>query len=256
MSLAGRWRNEYGSVMQLAAAAGGLFLGDYASQTGHTGRYLVCGRMGRGWSPDGDGAPVSLALFWRSLEGDPDPSWHWVSGFGGKLIRCSAGAELSLTHVLLTTAPSPLVAETGAYIDKLRFVAEGGAPSAPAELEQPVAPAAGDPCEGEWCGEGAGAPRLRLQGASAATGLVRGTLELPAGSADVVGFTDIAASGERLPVQAIALTALLDNRAIQLVGSLDLGTRTLAVCVLTSRATPPDQRYLSTTMKEWRLRPR
>jgi len=50
--------------------------------------------------PVGTTQAVSFSVTWRSLEGDPDPSWHWVSGFTG-LLELVDGEELIKSTYLL-----------------------------------------------------------------------------------------------------------------------------------------------------------
>lgn len=99
LSVSGVWKNDFGSLLEIGAVApDGTFRGVYRSHTGATGVYPVVGVADP--QPIGDNLAVSFSVSWRSLQGDEDPSWHWVSGFTG-LLQESGGQEILNTTYLL-----------------------------------------------------------------------------------------------------------------------------------------------------------
>jgi hypothetical protein len=98
LDLTGTWQNEFGSTLEIGpVSSNGTFTGVYRSSTGATGVYPVMGVA----DPDpGDTMAVSFSVTWRSLQGQEDPSWHWVSGFTG-LLQIKDGQEVLSTTYLL-----------------------------------------------------------------------------------------------------------------------------------------------------------
>ncbi len=121
LSVSGVWENEFGSTLEIGPlAADGTFSGRYGSHTGASGVYPVVGVADP--QPEGDSVAVSFAVSWRSLEGEPDPSWHWVSGFTG-LLQLTAGVEVMKTTYLLqqnATAAVPEWMATAVYPSTFR----------------------------------------------------------------------------------------------------------------------------------------
>jgi hypothetical protein len=94
------WKNEFGSTLQIGPiAAEGTFSGYYKSSTGATGVYPVVGVADP--NPVGNSQAVSFSVTWRSLEGDYDPSWHFVSGFTGLVQKDESGQQTLKTVYLL-----------------------------------------------------------------------------------------------------------------------------------------------------------
>lgn len=109
LSVSGVWENEFGSTLEIGpVAADGTFRGTYRSHTGATGMYPVVGVADP--QPIGDNLAVSFAVTWRSLEGEPDPSWHWVSGFTGLLQEAQGQETLATTYLLQQNATSDVPA--------------------------------------------------------------------------------------------------------------------------------------------------
>ncbi|GAB2597535.1 avidin/streptavidin family protein [Nitrincola alkalisediminis] len=99
VSISGVWVNEFGSVMEIGPLeADGTFRGQYRSDTGATGVYPVMGVADP--DPVGNSIAIAFTVNWRSLEGPPDPSWHWVSAFSG-LMQIQDGAEVINTLYML-----------------------------------------------------------------------------------------------------------------------------------------------------------
>lgn len=99
LSASGLWHNEFGSTLEIGRVSGdGSFTGRYRSHTGASGVYPVMGVADP--SPDGSSLAVSFAVSWRSLEGKPDPSWHWVSAFTGLVTSADGSERMDTTYLL------------------------------------------------------------------------------------------------------------------------------------------------------------
>jgi hypothetical protein len=99
MSLVGTWENEFGSIMRIEHVnEDGTFTATYSSHTGATGVYRVMGIADP--DPVGGSQTVAFAVSWHSVEGKPDPSWHWVSGFAGQLQTIDGQEIMSTTYLL------------------------------------------------------------------------------------------------------------------------------------------------------------
>ena len=104
VSLTGRWRNEFGSIMEVGPVAeNGSFAGTYSSSTGATGCYPVLGFVDP--CPPEAGQTVSFSVSWRSMTGDYDKSWHWVSAFAG-ILASPNGVDTLRTQYLLQQDPT------------------------------------------------------------------------------------------------------------------------------------------------------
>ncbi|NKN32291.1 avidin/streptavidin family protein [Marichromatium bheemlicum] len=105
LSASGRWRNAFGSTLEIGTiAADGTFRGQYRSDTGASGVYPVVGVADP--QPAGESISCAFSVSWRSLEGDHDPSWHWVSGFVGT-VQLRDGIETLDTSYLLQRDITP-----------------------------------------------------------------------------------------------------------------------------------------------------
>lgn len=103
LSVSGVWKNEFGSVLEIGSVApDGTFRGVYRSHTGATGVYPVVGVADP--QPTGANLAVSFSVSWRSLQGDEEPSWHWVSGFTGLLQESNGQETLNTTYLLQQNA--------------------------------------------------------------------------------------------------------------------------------------------------------
>ena len=106
-SISGVWVNEFGSLLEIGPLeSDGTFRGRYQSDTGASGVYPVMGVADP--DPVGDSIAIAFSVNWRSLEGSPDPSWHWVSAFSG-LMQIQGGEEVLSTIYLLQQNQSPTV---------------------------------------------------------------------------------------------------------------------------------------------------
>ncbi len=105
MTVSGVWQNEFGSTLEIGpVASDGTFRGTYSSHTGATGVYPVMGVADP--DPVGDNLAVSFSVTWHSLQGEEDPSWHWVSGFTGLLQENSGEETMATTYLLQQNATS------------------------------------------------------------------------------------------------------------------------------------------------------
>lgn len=99
LSASGVWQNGFGSTLEIGPVDGdGRFTGRYRSHTGASGVYPVVGVADP--APQGDSLAVSFSVTWRSLEGQSDPSWHWVSGFTGLVSRQEGREQMQTTYLL------------------------------------------------------------------------------------------------------------------------------------------------------------
>jgi saccharopepsin len=122
MSFTGQWENNYGSVMKLVQAVDGTISGSYSSTTGSSGTYYVLGYANPADPTAALGQAAALSIYWRPYAGagQPDASWHWVSGLDGQMSIAKDGTvSLILLHALVATCDLTDVATTGTYLDKL-----------------------------------------------------------------------------------------------------------------------------------------
>ena len=257
LSVAGTWKNDYGSVMTLTVT-GNLVSGIYQSSTGSTGRYAITGYQPDFCPAQEKGLPVALAIEWHSLGDEPpDPSWHWVSGLCGQLHSITGEDRLELSHLLVATRDFPDLANQGTYIDKLSYrrVAE--------EILEPVHPAPAlalapdNPLNGTWLAAGGFRLDLHVRASSQhAFGCVSGTLTTPTERAEVAGFTDINAGTGGLSRQSTSLTAVQvgGETALSLAGSLDLKGDELGLMALLTSSTTVAQSYVQTQIKSFMFR--
>lgn len=153
MSLAGVWKNAYGSTMSLSLVNPNLVTGNYKSSTGSTGTYEVIGYQTSADPSSQAGQAAALAIDWHSVvAGPPDNSWHWVSGLSGQLSIQNGVEQLVLAHSLVASIDFPGLAAAGTYLDKLIYQRVSTTPI----QERVPAPAEGhgaavaDPLVGSW----------------------------------------------------------------------------------------------------------
>ena len=254
LSVAGTWKNDYGSVMTLMVT-GNVVSGIYQSSTGSTGRYAVTGyQASTGPSPE-KGLPVALAIDWHPLdEQQADPSWHWVSGLCGQLHQISGEDRLKLSHLLVATRAFPDLANQGTYIDKLNYRRVAGEILEPAPA---LVLAPDNPLSGTWLAAAGFRLDLQVRASSQhAFGCISGTLTTPTERADVSGFTDINAGTGGLSRQATSLTAVQvgGETALSLAGSLDLKEDELELKALFTSSTTVAQSYVQTQIKSFMFR--
>ena len=256
MSVTGSWLNGYGSVMFLTQGDGGSVTGTYTSTTGSSGSYWIVGFAGSAASQS-TGAPLAFSILWRSFAGgQPDPSWHWVSGFSGQmqpLNPINNGPTLILLNDLVATVADPVMTDVpGSYIDKLAYVPYTGGQPNPGTWPPPFTPPGQpDPIDGVWqCVENP-TIGLFLQLQDATSGYVNGTLTTPLGASSVVGFTDNGAGSAGLQLQGLTVSALLPGgqSVVALAGNLVLPSGTLAMEWVQSVGTASDVTYMQTSIQ-------
>lgn len=239
MSPSGFWTNEYGSRMELWVQDDGTILGRYASSTGSTGEYAVCGHAVAGAAGPERGQPLALAISWHSIvPGPADPSWDWCSGLSGQISLRDGAPVMVLTHALVASSDFPGLAQAGTHIDRLTYhrIGDAGSPPAP-----PTSVESGDgPLSGTWREADGAEIDLRLF-PDAGSDRVEGRLRQSGRAVELRGFAG------RGPMRSLALTALLPGGEVMaLAGTLPAGYDTMSLIDLTSRATPPDSSYLQT----------
>ncbi|HYK01626.1 MAG TPA: avidin/streptavidin family protein [Thermoanaerobaculia bacterium] len=256
MSVTGSWLNGYGSVMFLTQGDGGSVTGTYTSTTGSSGSYWVTGFTGSAASQS-TGQPLAFSILWRSFaNGEPDPSWHWVSGFSGQMLPLDPvnnGPTLILFNDLVATVADPVMTSVpGSYIDKLAYVPYTGGQANPGQWPPPFTPPSyPDPIDGAWqCIENP-AISLFLQVEDVTSGYVAGTLTTGAGTSVVVGFTDNGAGSAGLLLQGLTLSAVLPDgqTVVALAGDLVLSAGTLTMEWVHSVGTAPDVSYMQTNIE-------
>ncbi len=251
MSVTGSWINSYGSVMYLGQASNGFVGGVYTSTTGSSGSYWIAGFA----SPTaaGDiGEPLAFSILWRSFAGgQPDPSWHYVSGMSGQML--ADPRSLIMIHDMVATDPFPaLGAGIGPYFDKLIYEPYSGGQPSPGQWPPPFTPPRqSDPIDGTWtCIQDPNiAFTIALQDQQ--SGFVTGTLTTAEGSCALAGFTDNGAGAAGLALQGLTLSALLPDgqNVVAIAGSLDLAARTLSMQWMQSNGTAADTTYLQTRVE-------
>jgi Avidin family len=254
MSLAGVWKNTYGSTMSLRLVNPNLITGTYESSTGSTGTYEVIGYQTSADPTAQAGQAAALAIAWHPVvAGPPDNSWHWVSGLSGQLSIQSGLEQLVLAHSLVASSDFPGLTTAGTYIDKLIYQRVSTTPpQAPAPAAGAGGPAAAaDPLVGRW---------LALDGTAllissvvhypgTAFGRVFGKLIWNGQPSSLYGVTDINAQSGGLTRQSVSIVALPSDQrgpAMSWSGTLDPGSAVLTMLELRSQSTAPGCSYLQT----------
>ena len=256
MSVTGRWLNGYGSVMFLTQGDGGSVTGVYTSTTGSSGSYWVAGFTGSA-SSQSTGQPLAFSILWRSFAGgEPDPSWHWVSGFSGQMLPLDPvnnGPTLILINDLVATVADPVMTSVpGSYVDKLAYVPYTGGQTSPGQWPPSFTPPSQpDPIDGAWQCIQNPAIGLFLNLQDVTSGYVTGTLTTEAGTSAVVGFTDNGAGNAGLTLQGLTLSALLPDgqTVVALAGNLVLSAGTLTMEWVQSVGTAADVSYMQTSIQ-------
>ncbi len=249
----GSWTNSYGSILQLASEGRFLF-GCYRSSTGATGQYHVCG-YGDVHAPSKEqGVGVALSILWRSYQGGtPDPTWNWVSGFGGQMILQSDGTpNIILNHDMVATVPDPHLAGIGSYIDKLVYVPVD---NADADLLAPVRkhrlPAHADPVDGNWrCKTPELDLSLELTLRDEISGWLDGYMHLDGRHYLLQGFADNGHTESSVPLEGLTLSAATEEgKFMAFSGWLDRVTGELVLLQQTSSGTAASAQYTQTSAR-------
>jgi len=253
----GAWQNQYGSVLTLVSDGEALF-GTYISSTGSTGAYYVVGFGSTDAATQSHGIGVALSILWHPYEQvKPDPSWHWVSGFGGQLIGDSTGApNIILNHDLVATDNFPSAGNVGSYIDKLVYTPSIKS-TLPKKFNQTKTPIA-DPINGTWqCTMPQTGPILTLQMFDADSGFISGNMMLNDGGVyPLMGFADSNAKSQELSLEGVACTVSLGNGVyIAFSGWLDLTQNQLVLLQQISQGTAARVQYMQTSLQTIYLSP-
>jgi saccharopepsin len=251
MTLAGVWKNEYGSIMTLNLAEPNTLTGTYESSTGSSGTYRVIGYETNAEPTPNAGQPVSLAINWHSLAvGPPDNSWHWVSGFSGQISIVNGAEQLVLAHALVASIELRGLVQNGTHIDKLTYrrVSTAGPKMA---LNDLGLTAAVNPMLGRWvaCDGTALSVESLTPHKANLFGWISGTLTWKGRSSPFQGLTDINANSTGLTQQSVAIVGLPDRAqgpAISLAGILDFSSGVLTLLDLEARSTAPESAYVQT----------
>lgn len=254
MSLAGVWKNAYGSTMSLSLVNTNLITGNYKSSTGSTGTYEVIGYQTSADPTSQAGQAAALAIDWHSVvTGPPDNSWHWVSGLSGQLSIQNGGEQLVLAHSLVASIDFPGLAAAGTYIDKLIYQRVSTTPTQePAPTPGAGGPAAAeDPLVGSWFALDGTALLISsvVPYPGNAFGWVFGKFIWNGGPSLLYGVTDINAQSGGLTKQSVSIVALPSDQggpAMSLSGTLDLSSGILTMLELQSQSTAPANSYLQT----------
>jgi len=120
LNVEGQWVNEFESKLVInSIRSNGTFEGTYSSTTGASGIYPVMGVADP--NPLATQA-VSFSVTWHSETGEPNPTWHDVSGFTGVLqIDKDGSEELIVTFILQKEITSDTPSYEAASISSLRF---------------------------------------------------------------------------------------------------------------------------------------
>lgn len=252
MTLAGVWKNEYGSQMSLSVS-GNLVSGTYESTTGSSGEYRVVGYQTSADPTTTAGQAASLAIEWHSIVAGPsDNSWHWVSGLSGQLSIRNGVEQLVLSHALVASIDFPGLAPAGTYIDKLIY--SRASDEAPAALPLPESDEdATDPLVGSWYAPDGTALLISsvVPYTGNAFGYVMGKLVWNGGPSQLYGVTDINAAPDGLGLQSVALVGLPSDGggpAVSLAGTLDLAAGVLTLLDQNSVSTAPNATYVETNI--------
>ncbi|MFL1416832.1 avidin/streptavidin family protein [Pseudomonas fildesensis] len=250
VSVAGTWKNSYGSVMTLQVS-GQQVCGTYQSSTGSTGRYLVTGFSSGAGATRVKNQAIALAIDWHDLGNQTtDPSWNWTSGLSGQLSIADQGDVLTLSHLLVASRDFPGLARQGTYVDKLVYrrvekqqLLEPCAAFEPLPVENVLA--------GNWIAGDGTSLVLRVHGDSEQrVGIVQGHLSCPntGSDAEVSGFTDINAVASKLAFQSVSLTIAntQDATVSSLCGVVELQDDSLSLLILASSCVAPSHAYLAT----------
>ncbi|TFY95112.1 peptidase A1 pepsin [Pseudomonas nabeulensis] len=252
MSVAGTWKNDYGSVMTLTVT-GNEVAGTYQSSTGSTGRYAVTGYQPATLPSQEKGLPVALAIEWHSLGNEAaDPSWNWVSGLCGQLHRVAGEDRLALSHLLVATSDFPELADQGTYVDKLSYRRVSGEAVEAFHVTPALMSQQDNPLSGTWLAADGFSLTLQARGSNPrGLGYVSGTMTTASEQTDIRGFTDITAFTAGLSQQSVSLTAVqLDGETVlTLAGSLDLKADELTLLGMFTSSTTASESYVQTRIK-------
>ncbi|MCP4988239.1 MAG: hypothetical protein GY928_19975 [Colwellia sp.] len=256
--LNGQWKNSYDSQMFLSVDEYGLMKGVYSSTTGSSGEYYIIGNV----CPLAEHTDLSkgrnlvISIYWHSIkDGEPDPTWHWVSTYAGQFM--SDGKIYVLNSMVSTTDFPDIEAKIGDYIGPLEFakVSDQG-PQIEIVVPEQSHPEYENQINGQWQVNGANYSTLTLSVKSNLHGWVCGMLDYQGEKVRMLGFTDVHADNI---LQSITVSGYLPKKkiAISLSGSLNHydGTKELNLSRWLTRCTTQEDNYLQNDVMPWRLTP-
>lgn len=254
-SVAGTWKNDYGSVMTLTLS-GQHVHGTYHSSTGSSGRYEVTGFASGPGATHALNQPLALAIEWHAVdEQTADPSWHWVSGLSGQLSATDTGDVLTLSHLLVASSDFPGLANRGNYLDTLVYHRVTPQPDCESSACIESLPT-DNALAGDWVADEETTLTLTVESdRQHRFGRVKGRFTSGGVVAEVAGFTDINAAVSELAFQSVSLT-LTDTptgTVSALCGMLNLTEHNLNLQVLASSPLAPAQAYLATKLSSLRF---
>ncbi len=249
MSVVGKWRNEYGSILDIRSQGpGGDLSGVYTSDTGATGTYLMSG-----WSPPSpsgaENRPVSACVAWKPADSDEqDPSWNWVSIMAGVVFLDGPGAapRLQMLHGLVASTPLSAVSidRSGVYVETLTFerLAEPADPreSVPGDLA--IGPASG-PAQLILTNRDSASHFQEIQLFIDADGRTQATINLTDRVAPARGFVDVSPACD---LRSLALSASMEgdaSQSIALGGFIDEGRRVAVLQIFEARVVTYQNKY-------------
>jgi hypothetical protein len=254
INLIGRWRNEYGSILDIQSQGpSGNLLGIYTSETGASGTYMM-----NGWSPDVElsNQPVTLSVFWKPTDNTVvDPSWNWVSTMTGVLLLDTLDLQpaIQLLHGMVASTPFEAVEvhRPGVYTESLKFLRAPVGRSRPSALYN-------IPRGGRALKQGTITltnvdPNSRyglITFTYADDGVCAGTMGEPGQQISVQGFIDPVPPAN---IQSLSLTGMFTTDrtyTFGLGGFIDLGSSTAALDLFESNAVTYPNKYTSVTVSQ------
>lgn len=258
MSVLGRWRNEYGSILDIQSQApNGALSGIYTSDTGASGTYLM-----NGWCPfeaaSTQNGPISVNVFWKPTDSTAeDPSWNWVSNMTGALFYDAPTGvpRLQLLHgmVASTLFPAVQVDRPGVYTETLGF------DLLPDPQNRSRAPTL---LRGGRAHKAATYTLTNLDSTARVSqirlltqndGSAIGNIELPSELASAQGFVDPAPTGNLQSVSASCLSLPGKPHALGFGGFIDLSSNTAVLDFFESSEVTWPNKYTATTVNQERF---
>ena len=247
--LIGQWENSYDSLMTINYhLPNGLFTGTYSSTTGASGKYLLVGYAPKNASGN---YPVSLAIYWRSIEGgESNPTWNWVSIMSGQMITDdkSTSPHMELLHgmVASTDYSDISIHSPGVYTETLIFQQKEGKPTFPPSLEEGESII--HELNSNWRNADSSSFFQSLSLNTFDTAFIEGKIDTPTGAFDIAGLYDIDATSSIL--ESVALSGLITysnniESTISLGGWLSEDRNELRLIVYKSIAVPNSSKYAS-----------
>lgn len=258
MSILGRWRNEYGSILDIQSqAADGSLSGIYTSDTGASGTYMM-----NGWCPfdatSAQNGPISVNIFWKPTDSTvEDPSWNWVSNMTGALFYDppTGAPRLQLLHgmVASTLFPAVQVDRPGVYTETLGFDL---LPDVQLRRRSSTLRRGGRALKAATYTLTNLDPSARVSSIRLITendGSAIGNVVLPGEVSNGLGFVDPAPPANLQSVSASCLSVWGAPHALGFSGFIDLNSNTAALDLFESSAVTWPNKYTATTVSQERF---